>query len=629
MCGIVGVWGRSTGAIRTMTDQIRQRGPDSAGIWNDEAVGLAFGHRRLAILDLSDAGAQPMASHSGRYVIAYNGEIYNHLQIRNELQAGASIKWRGGSDTETLIEAISIWGIEKALNKINGMFAFSLWDGVKGKLYLARDRMGEKPLYWGKVNTDFVFASEVKAISAHPLWEGGVDRDVLALYLRHNYVPGPYSIHPNLFKLQPGHWIEISNGGRDISEPKPYWSIEEVIARRIANNTDYSEEESITKLDELLSNAVEQRMLSDVPLGAFLSGGYDSSLIVALMQARSNRPVRTFSIGFSEPRYDEAPHAKAIARHLGTEHTEFYVQEEDMLQCIPELPKIWDEPFSDASQIPTLIVSRLAKQSVSVALSGDGGDELFYGYSRYAIADRLWKVLRNVPTPARKKLGWLLKNAIVPIGDLRRGGGDRLERAAGILDRDSRENIYKALVSHFTDPSDIVLASTEAPSFFAASAKWPSLQDFREQMMFADQKTYLPDDILVKVDRSSMAVSLETRVPFLDHRVVEFAWGLPMESKYNNRQSKWILRELTHRYIPRDLMERPKMGFRVPMAAWLRGPLRGWCEDLLSQSHLRNEGIFDDVKVRRIWEDFLSGRRHCQAKLWNVLMFQAWLGTRP
>lgn len=629
MCGIVGYWGRQcepAAIASAMADKISHRGPDSSGVWVDKDAGFALGHRRLAIVDLSSAGAQPMISSDGRYILSYNGEIYNHQDIRRELESRGTIKWRGESDTETLLEAISTWGLKISLQKSNGMFAFALWDRKTHRLFLARDRMGEKPLYWGRLNGDLVFSSELKALKVHPAWTGDVNRDVLSLYLRHNYVPAPHSIHPGIFKLPAAHWLEIGENGRNITEPMPYWSVEDALMKGISKPFIGTEADAATTLEHLLKNSVRQRMLSDVPLGAFLSGGYDSSLIVALMQAQSTRPVQTFSIGFHDSAYNEAEHASAVAKHIGTDHTELYLHEKELLDSIPTLPKIWDEPFSDSSQIPTLLVSRLAKKNVTVCLSGDGGDELFCGYDRYRLAQSFWSKFGHLPPVLRKGISLFLKQVISPTFDFvgKNSISDRLERAAGLLAFNDREAFYRSLVSHFDNPESLVLGAKEEKSFFSNLSDWPDIVDFRDQMMYVDQKTYLTDDILTKVDRASMSVSLETRVPFLDHDLIEFAWSLPIDFKTSGTQFKKPLREVLYKHVPRALMDRPKMGFKVPMDAWLKGPLRPWAEELLSEKRLREDGFFDPTATRNLWKSHLKDSRRRHTQIWSILMFQAW-----
>lgn len=645
MCGFVGFLDRSGFAdgevlLRWMADTIVHRGPDSDGYWVDGEAGIALAHRRLAIIDLSPAGHQPMASHDGRYILSYNGEIYNHLALRKELEARGQIEWRGHSDTETLLQGFSTWGILGTLQRANGMFAFALWDRADRKLVLARDRMGEKPLYYGMQGGALLFGSELKALAQHPAWQGQIDRDVLSLFLRHNYVPGPYSIFGGIAKLPPAHYLEVGLDDAAPGAPIAYWDIAEKAREGFEKPFAGSAEAAVDALEALLIDAVDMRMAADVPLGAFLSGGYDSSTIVALMQRQSARPVKTFSIGFSEAEYDEAHHAKRVAEHLGTDHTEFYVTPEDALAQIPSLPRHWDEPFADSSQIPTLLVSRLARSQVTVSLSGDGGDELFCGYTRYAQGYDIWRRLGAMPHGARKLLSGALRKTpagaidglmkFAPARLRKMAVGDRLLKLADVLDVERPDDFYRSLVSHAKHPADLVPGAHEPPTILSQQdPDWPAAADFRDRMMYLDMRSYLPDDILTKVDRASMAVSLESRVPLLDHRIVEFALAMPLAYKLRNGEAKWPLRQLLYRYVPREMMERPKMGFGVPIEHWLRGPLRSWADDLLAPDRLKRDGFFDVDAVSRMWSDTRSGRRRLHYHVWDILMFQAWLDTQP
>lgn len=638
MCGLAGFWCNSTPAdarvAERMAERIASRGPDDAGIWLDEGVGLALAHRRLAILDLSAAGHQPMVSPCGRYVLVYNGEIYNHQDLREDLaQEGGQFNWRGHSDTETLLAALRHWGVSSTLSRLNGMFAFALWDAQERCLFLARDRMGEKPLYYGHSGTTFLFGSELKALRAHPNWHGEVDRAALSLYLRHNYVPAPWSIYKNIYKLPPAHFTVIRDAGQVIGEPQCYWDLKEVAEQGTV--TQNAGAQALTdELDSLLRDAVALRMAADVPLGVFLSGGYDSTTIAALMQFQSTSPVKTFSIGFIEAAYDEAQYAKVVAKHLGTEHTELYVTPKEAMAVIPLLPTIYDEPFSDSSQIPTYLVSQMARKHVKVSLSGDGGDELFLGYNRYLKGYQLWKKLSILPVGLLRYVGWTL--AHLPAQSLDRiqrflpqklqvsSLPDRLPKLAEVMTCRDGDAFYRHLVSHWKQPDQIVLNTSEPETLLSCPGDWPKLPGLREQMMYLDMLTYLPDDILTKVDRASMAVSLETRVPLLDHRVVEFAWRVPTKLKYRDGQGKWLLRQVLYRYVPPHLVDRPKMGFAVPIGHWLRGPLREWAEDLLSERRLREEEFFDPIPIRKMWAEHISGKQSWHYYLWDVLMFQAW-----
>ena len=644
MCGFAGFLDRAGFAdgevlLRRMADTIVHRGPDSDGYWVDGEAGIALAHRRLAIIDLSPAGHQPMASHDGRFVLSYNGEIYNHLDLRREIDEKGAIEWRGHSDTETLLQGFSAWGVLGTLERANGMFALALWDRAERKLVLARDRLGEKPLYYGLQAKTLLFGSELKALRQHPAWQGGVNRDALALFLRHNYVPGPYSIFNDIQKLPPAHYLEVGVDDTVLPQPVAYWDIAAKAAEGRDRPFSGSAEEAVDALEKLLLDAVGIRMAADVPLGAFLSGGYDSSTIVALMQRQSARPVKTFSIGFSEAEYDEARHAKRVAAHLGTDHTELYVTPQDALDQLPILPHHWDEPFADSSQIPTLLVSRLARSEVTVSLSGDGGDELFCGYTRYTQGYDIWRRLSKLPRGARGLLSGALRRTPADFIDgmmkfapsrLRKMAvGDRLLKFADVLATEQSGDFYRSLVSHSKNPSALVPGAHEPPTILTTpDLDWPADGDFRDRMMYLDMRSYLPDDILVKVDRASMAVSLESRVPLLDHRVVEFALALPLEHKLRNNEPKWPLRQVLYRHVPREMMERPKMGFGVPIEHWLRGPLRSWADDLLAPDRLRRDGYFDADMVSQLWSDTRSGRRRMHYYVWDVLMFQAWLDAQ-
>ena len=651
MCGLVGFLGGIAGAdcdetlLRRMANTLIHRGPDDGGYWCDSKQRIGFGHRRLSILDLSPAGHQPMVSASGRYVIAFNGEIYNHLGLRKKLEAytpslalplagGGEISWRGHSDTETLLAAIEAWGLEATLKKSIGMFAIALWDRQTRTLTLARDRMGEKPLYFGWQGCGnervFLVGSELKALKAHPAFAAEIDRGALCLLLRHNYIPAPYSIYQGIAKLEPGSLLSVS-----MARPEPriwkYWDAAEVARAGVAKPFAGTADQAVDALEVLAKDAVRQQMMADVPLGAFLSGGIDSSTVVALMQAQSSRPVKTFTIGFNEKGYSEAVHAKAVAHHLGTEHTELYVTPAQAMEVIPRLPTLYDEPFADSSQIPTFLVSQLARQHVTVSLSGDGGDELFCGYNRYQLTASSWKQLSIIPRPLRSLVAkgitsispqtWNRYAGFLPWTSV----GDKLHKGAGVMTSTSVAELYLGMVSSWTDPAAQVVGGVESATLLTGNQ--PSLSGLSDvqRMMALDTLTYLPDDILVKVDRAAMGNSLESRVPFLDHRVVEFAWRLPMEFKLREGQTKWALRQVLYRHVPSELIERPKMGFGFPIDKWLRGPLRIWAEELLSEQRLRKEGFFYPEPIRQKWEEHLSGNLNWSSQLWGVLMFQAWL----
>lgn len=612
MCGLAGFYSPqgfdvqpATEVIVRMAKSLQSRGPDGHGIWLNGTQGIALGHQRLAILDLSPAGHQPMLSVSGRFVLVFNGEIYNHQQLREQLPEQV---WRGHSDTETLLAGIECWGLERTLQAAVGMFALALWDRQQLTLSLARDRMGEKPLYCGWQGKAFLFGSELKAIKNHPDFLNEIDRDAVALYVHHGYVPSPHCIFKGLSKLPPGA-IALLHGncapGRmpDISY---YWQLKEVIARQANQRFLGSTQDAVIALEQHLQRAIDGQRVADVPLGAFLSGGIDSSLVVALMQARSTTPVRTFSIGFHEQLYDESHHARRVANHLGTAHTEFHVTAAEALGVIPDLPSIYDEPFADASQLPTVMLSRLARKSVTVSLSGDGGDELFCGYDRYPQIVRTWRRLQKLPLSLRR-----IASTVLPCSPLQEGLGSQSLDAFYLFTNRQWKGFPSLVrgVKAYANPTAIP----------------DSLASAHERMMYADSVNYLPNDILVKVDRAAMSCSLETRVPLLDHRVVEFAWSLPDAIKFHNGVGKWPLRQILHRYVPRELVERPKMGFGVPLEHWLRGPLRDWADSLLDQRRLEREGFFNPKPIRQEWACHLSSKRDRHYGLWTILMFQAWL----
>ena len=650
MCGFAGILDpgrrRDAAALErlaaAMAAALAHRGPDDTGTWVDANAGVALGHRRLAVIDLSPEGHQPMVSASGRYVVAYNGEIYSFREIRSELErAGLAPQWRGHSDTEVLLAAVEAWGLEGALRRCVGMFAFALWDRRERALWLVRDRMGEKPLYYGWVGGALAFASELKALRRVPGWTGRVDRGALALFMRHAYVPAPWSIHEGVRKLPPGCVVrfDLRSAPGSWPEPRPYWSLLDAVRAGLADPLPEEPETCAEAVEEVLRRSLAGQMVADVPLGAFLSGGIDSSAVVALMQDMGDRPVRTFTIGFHEAAYNEAEDAARVARHLGTDHTELYVTPREAMDVIPRLPEIWDEPFADASQIPTFLVSRLARAHVTVALSGDGGDELYGGYSRYVWALGLWRRIRRLPAPARRGLASAIEvvppmawerlfgllGPVLPPRLRQRNPGTKMHKLADVLRKGSLAEVFLKLTSHWDEPTVAVRGAQEPATVLSDPARQPALPTFLERMMYLDGVTYLPDDILVKVDRAAMAVSLETRAPFLDHRVVETAWRVPVSLKLRDGKGKWLLRRILHRYVPPALVERPKMGFGVPIEDWLRGPLRDWAEALLEEARLRREGYLNPAPVRRIWREHLAGRGSWQYWLWDVLMFQAWL----
>jgi asparagine synthase (glutamine-hydrolysing) len=646
MCGIVGCITAHVLPLpelediaRRMTAALVHRGPDDEGLWADEKEGILLGHRRLAILDLSPLGHQPMVSADGRYVIVYNGEVYNFRSLQHELE-DLGHGFRGGSDTEVILAAMVQWGVEAAVQRFVGMFAFGLWDRTDRKLYLVRDRLGIKPLYYGwSSDGTFLFGSELKALRAWPGFDNPVDLEALALFFRHNYIPAPYTIYKHIQKLPQGNILVLKqpnmvDRNMDLAS---YWSAEDVWKQGACASWRGTDKDAADALVDVLGEAVRMRLVADVPVGAFLSGGIDSSAVVALMQAASTKPVRTFTIGFTESKYDEAPKAKAVAKYLGTDHTELYVTPSDAMELIPEIPILWDEPFADSSQIPTCLVSRMTRGYVTVALSGDGGDELFSGYTRYPETLRLWKIVNKVPRPIRKATARGLRMISPDILDiigrplrpiLRRLGapgptGQVLYRMSELLSPNTFCEFYGWANSHQLPPSGLISEKDGiSPSF---TRHFGLDETLWSAMSLLDLITYLPDDILTKVDRASMAVGLEARVPVLDHRVVALAARLPSDLKVRNGERKWLLRQVLYRYVPRELIERPKMGFGAPIGQWLRGPLRGWVENLLAEDRLHREGYLIPKVVRCLWTEHLSGRCNHQYVLWNILMFQAWL----
>lgn len=633
MCGLAGMLlpapAREQAALeeqaRRMGDALVHRGPDDSGVWADASAGIALAHRRLSILDLSPLGHQPMTSADGRYVLAYNGEVYNFAELRAELEA-LGHGFRGHSDTEVLLAAITEWGFDETLQRSNGMFAIALWDRAERCLWLARDRVGKKPLYYGWAGETLVFGSELKALWQHPAFDNEVDRDALTLLLRLDYIPAPHCIHERCFKLMPGRVLRLDAeavaAGAAAHRPdqlqQPFWNARERMQQALAAPFTGNEAEAEERLDAVLRDAVALRMVADVPVGVFLSGGTDSSVVAALMQAQSSQPVHSFSIGFTGSDHDEAPLAKSLAQHLGCDHTELYVSGADALAVVPSLPAMFDEPFADASQVPTALVAKLARQGVTVALSGDGGDELFFGYTRYQRAMRNWRLLGKVPAPLRR---WMARHAHTQ-GEASRTGG----LAALLAESGARGigDVYRNRISRWRDPVAAVRGAQAAGSFYDLADPLHGAGSPADAMMLADFSTYLPDDLLCKVDRTSMAVSLEARAPLLDWRVAEFAWSLPMAMKQRDGVSKYLLKRVLGRYVPQDMVHRPKRGFGAPVSAWLKGDLRGWADELLDSARLAEEGVFNVEAVAPLWQQFKQGERKWHTHLWNVLMFQAW-----
>ena len=666
MCGIAGFWERGSGKSRdlrgpigSMTDALVHRGPDDSGVFVDDSAGVALGSRRLAIIDLTEQGHQPMVSADGRFVLAYNGEVYNFSDLRRELMS-RGVRFRGSSDTEVLLMGVQVWGLRETLRRSNGMYGLAVWDRADRRLQLARDRFGEKPLYYGWSRGVFLFGSELKALARHPAFGPEIDRDALALYFRHNCVPSPYSIWRGIAQLSPGSTITLDQ--RDpvghMPHPEAYWTLREVaqtgvLSRgsgesapgpaptglaRDGGGTTEEPSDQVHELERVLGASVRMRMHADVPLGAFLSGGIDSSLVVALMQANRRDRVKTFTIAFEDSAFDESSDAMRVAEHLGTDHTELVVTDKDALETIPRLPVLYDEPFADSSQIPTALLASLARKHVTVALSGDGGDELFAGYNRYTWAEKFWHRVEPVPRSVRHVAARAI-DTVPPVwwdAAFERAGrflpkslrvrtpGTKIQKVARVLDAGDLLETYRLLASHLDEPVRMVPGASEPATVITDSSGWPEV-DAVELMLYLDTMTYLPDDILTKVDRATMGASLENRVPFLDPDVAAFAWGLPFDLKMRSGTGKWLLRELLYRYVPREIVDRPKMGFGIPLGGWLRGPLREWAEELLRPQRLQDEGYLEPGTVGNLWQEHLSGRTDRQYELWDVLMFQAWL----
>jgi asparagine synthase (glutamine-hydrolysing) len=647
VCGITGLFDPAlTGAadslgrrVEAMTATLAHRGPDAAGHWCDPGRGVYLGHRRLSVVDLGPEGAQPMPSADGRWVISFNGEIYNHHALRRRL-AGSGLAFRGHSDTEVLVGAIARWGLVEALEEAEGMFALAVWDRHLGQLHLVRDRFGEKPLYYGWVGGMLAFASELKALRALPGFDAGLDRDAVALYLRHNCIPAPHTIYRGVAKLCPGQLVTFDGGSRAGATPAPraYWSARRAIEEARGRPVDGPPDGLADQLEATLSASVAARMVADVPVGAFLSGGIDSSLVVALMQHHSDRPVRTFTVGFADRAFDESAEAAAVAAHLGTDHTPMRISDDEAARVIPELPDIWDEPFGDVSAIPMHLVSRLARTQVTVALSGDGGDELFAGYNRHAWLEPLWRRASVLPGPLRRTAGTALglvppgvvdgaarATALLPARLRVRNPSSKVAKVGKVLAASGPEDAYLSLVSYWGDAESMVVGAGATVSVASRPSEWPALDGITEQMLWLDLVGYLPDDILTKLDRAAMATSLETRVPFLDRAVFDLAWRLPLSAKLHEGTTKWLVRQVLHRHVPEALVERPKMGFGFPIGALLRGPLRPWAEDLLGERRLTEQGLLDPGPVRRAWQAHLAGRRDLAHELWDVLALQSWI----
>lgn len=638
MCGIVGIISndpsKKINIINTMTDCLAHRGPDDSGSWGEENISL--GHTRLAIVDLSSAGSQPMISHCGRFVLVFNGEIYNSIEIKNKLNnLNINIDWKGHSDTEIFLSSIQHFGLHKTLKLSRGMFAFGLWDRKEKQLYLVRDRIGEKPIYYGVLDNVLVFASELKALRSMPFGSFEINAHALSLMIRHGYVPAPHSIYKNIFKLLPGKIIKFSSANFE-GEQETWWNIADTKKEISKNRIDISDIEAIGSLDKNLRLSIKEQMIADVKVGSMLSGGIDSTLITAIMQQENSNPINTFTIGFNNSDYDEAKYAKYISKHLGTNHTELYINAKDARNVIPMLPNIYDEPFSDSSQIPTFLVSKMTRENVTVSLSGDGGDELFGGYNRYLWLTSIWKNLGWMPIHLRKLIASIILslppnqvnnffkmfNYFIPEKLRLNNYGEKFHKFGDIINFTSQESLYINTVSQWHGMLPIISDSLKYNTIDISKFKLDK-NLFAEEMMQNDIKNYLPDDILVKVDRAAMSNSLETRLPFLDKRVIDFSLKIPFNMKIRNGESKWLLKQVLYKSVPKSLVDRPKQGFAIPIGDWLRGPLRDWAENLLSKDNLELDGILDSVQIREVWNKHLHGR-NMQYALWNILMYQSW-----
>lgn len=648
MCGIAGFFsprldaGIARSVAKRMADAIAHRGPDSEGVWLDRACGIAIAHRRLAIIDISANGAQPMISHGGRFVVAFNGEIYNFRQVRERLDAKRQIQWKGTSDTEVLLEAIHEWGLSGALRQCVGMFALCLWDRQERRLSFARDRFGEKPLSVATMGGSIIFGSELSALRRHPDWKSNLSLDSIASYLRLSYVPSPYSVFENVRRVAPGTVLstvidDACNAGPFLEEP--YWSVAEDIEPVRSSRNDISANDAVTQVEAALLETVDRQMISDVPLGAFLSGGIDSSVVVAMMSARAGNRVKSFTVGFHEGGYNEADDARLVAKHFGTEHHELYIPAKEAIETIPRLSTKYDEPFADSSQLPTLLVSEFARGHVTVALTGDGGDELFSGYNRYSWAPAIWNRLQYFPIGWRQLIartmnaispriwesGYGLGAAFMPASRRQRNVGDKMHKLAATIQTASPRELYTFLISLWTEPEQLLTGGHEHKCRALSAAFNPASEDYVSWMMKTDAATYLPDDILVKVDRASMSVGLEARAPFLDHELVQLVWRLPQKFRTMDGRGKWLLRQVLYKHIPREMVDRPKAGFAIPLDIWLRGPLRKWADSILVPSRLESRGILRSAPVMTKWKEHLSGQRNWQYQIWAVLMLQTWL----